>query len=108
FFFSSRRRHTSFSRDWSSDVCSADLFLQDARLLEQCRNPQGDQVSSGVNKLVLNRAAGQAFVWHSHTVDADPSPVPAAEAVWSRSEERRVGQESSAGSRAEQVKKRRG
>src|SRR5690606_40802976 len=26
FFFSSRRRHTRFSRDWSSDVCSSDLF----------------------------------------------------------------------------------
>src|SRR5690606_39865149 len=25
-FFSSRRRHTSFSRDWSSDVCSSDLI----------------------------------------------------------------------------------
>src|SRR5690606_39522541 len=25
--FSSRRRHTRFSRDWSSDVCSSDLFL---------------------------------------------------------------------------------
>src|SRR5690606_39825484 len=25
FFFSSRRRHTSFSRDWSSDVCSSYL-----------------------------------------------------------------------------------
>src|SRR5690606_41060228 len=24
-FFSSRRRHTIFSRDWSSDVCSSDL-----------------------------------------------------------------------------------
>src|SRR5690606_35573453 len=24
-FFSSRRRHTMFSRDWSSDVCSSDL-----------------------------------------------------------------------------------
>src|SRR5690606_40319381 len=29
FFFSSRRRHTRFSRDWSSDVCSSDL--EDAR-----------------------------------------------------------------------------
>src|SRR5207302_2915273 len=28
FFFSSRRRHTRFSRDWSSDVCSSDLKLQ--------------------------------------------------------------------------------
>src|SRR5690606_34876642 len=27
FFFSSRRRHTRFSRDWSSDVCSSDLCL---------------------------------------------------------------------------------
>src|SRR5690606_39459920 len=25
FVFSSRRRHTRFSRDWSSDVCSSDL-----------------------------------------------------------------------------------
>src|SRR5690606_40904196 len=24
-FFSRRRRHTRFSRDWSSDVCSSDL-----------------------------------------------------------------------------------
>src|SRR2546429_6740770 len=27
FFFSSRRRHTRCSRDWSSDVCSSDLLL---------------------------------------------------------------------------------
>src|SRR5690606_40190927 len=26
--FSSRRRHTRFSRDWSSDVCSSDLELE--------------------------------------------------------------------------------
>src|SRR2546430_6211850 len=29
FFFSSRRRHTRFDCDWSSDVCSSDLPLQD-------------------------------------------------------------------------------
>src|SRR5690606_15540445 len=28
FFFSSRRRHTRFSRDWSSDVCSSDLMMR--------------------------------------------------------------------------------
>src|SRR2546430_10688200 len=28
FFFSSRRRHTRFDCDWSSDVCSSDLFVQ--------------------------------------------------------------------------------
>src|SRR3712207_3795008 len=27
FFFSSRRRHTRYWRDWSSDVCSSDLFV---------------------------------------------------------------------------------
>src|SRR5699024_11472807 len=27
FFFSSRRRHTRSKRDWSSDVCSSDLFI---------------------------------------------------------------------------------
>src|SRR5439155_16169498 len=27
FFFSSRRRHTRWPRDWSSDVCSSDLGL---------------------------------------------------------------------------------
>src|SRR3989442_7893413 len=29
FFFSSRRRHTRCGRDWSSDVCSSDLFALD-------------------------------------------------------------------------------
>src|SRR5690606_40455747 len=34
FFFSSRRRHTRFSRDWSSDVCSSDLEMRVLRLDE--------------------------------------------------------------------------
>src|SRR5690625_5637351 len=29
FFFSSRRRHTRWPRDWSSDVCSSDLYPWD-------------------------------------------------------------------------------
>src|SRR5690606_41030457 len=37
FFFSSRRRHTRFSRDWSSDVCSSDL----RHLWYRCRNLRG-------------------------------------------------------------------
>src|SRR5438445_8461795 len=28
FFFSSRRRHTRYWRDWSSDVCSSDLAIR--------------------------------------------------------------------------------
>src|SRR5436309_3732271 len=35
FFFSSIRRHTRFSRDWSSDVCSSDLDVPiDAQIAE--------------------------------------------------------------------------
>src|SRR2546429_5827591 len=33
FFFSSRRRHTRCSRDWSSDVCSSDLMKVPAPIL---------------------------------------------------------------------------
>src|SRR3712207_9457794 len=35
FFFSSRRRHTRYWRDWSSDVCSSDL----------CSAPKGSSIS---------------------------------------------------------------
>src|SRR3712207_4452505 len=31
FFFSSRRRHTRYWRDWSSDVCSSDLYANGSR-----------------------------------------------------------------------------
>src|SRR5690349_25165119 len=33
FFFSSRRRHTRSLRDWSSDVCSSDLWRSARELL---------------------------------------------------------------------------
>src|SRR5439155_3273019 len=34
FFFSSRRRHTRWPRDWSSDVCSSDLFRMTTETLD--------------------------------------------------------------------------
>src|SRR5256886_11692166 len=41
FFFSSRRRHTRFDCDWSSDVCSSDLprswLLNKIKKVEQLR-----------------------------------------------------------------------
>src|SRR2546427_7012022 len=55
FFFSSRRRHTRFDCDWSSDVCSSDLFqnppsaafwnkqIQEARELKQDRHKTSDE-----------------------------------------------------------------
>src|SRR2546430_10809855 len=44
FFFSSRRRHTRFDCDWSSDVCSSDVKSGQAigKLVEYC----GDAVES--------------------------------------------------------------
>src|SRR3712207_8833238 len=46
FFFSSRRRHTRYWRDWSSDVCSSDLLtprsppLSGGRIVSLCgRDP---------------------------------------------------------------------
>src|SRR5437762_10277061 len=45
FFFSSRRRHTRYIGDWSSDVCSSDLNVADAKarnqILAQVATAQG-------------------------------------------------------------------
>src|SRR5215203_6401523 len=45
FFFSSRRRHTRYWRDWSSDVCSSDLIGALATGIEQPSAARG-QVGS--------------------------------------------------------------
>src|SRR5689334_24412864 len=42
FFFSSRRRHTSWNCDWSSDVCSSDLAAA-VVLIHQADVVSGDQ-----------------------------------------------------------------
>src|SRR5690625_5809124 len=42
FFFSSRRRHTIWPRDWSSDVCSSDLVRSGACRFH--RGMEGDRV----------------------------------------------------------------
>src|SRR5437762_3163121 len=39
FFFSSRRRHTRYIGDWSSDVCSSDLFLNANYIRFMATNP---------------------------------------------------------------------
>src|SRR5690625_5487955 len=40
FFFSSRRRHTRWPRDWSSDVCSSDLTSGDPAVVKVLENIQ--------------------------------------------------------------------
>src|SRR5205807_8229008 len=40
FFFSSRRRHTRLQGDWSSDVCSSDLYIDGRQSFSICRKRQ--------------------------------------------------------------------
>src|SRR3712207_8638439 len=48
FFFSSRRRHTRYWRDWSSDVCSSDLYLWIfPQEVEGGYQPEREQIGSG-------------------------------------------------------------
>src|SRR5690348_1143080 len=47
FFFSSRRRHTRWTGDWSSDVCSSDLGLPPAVALQQQRGAPTTRSSVG-------------------------------------------------------------
>src|SRR3989337_24917 len=49
FFFSSRRRHTRCYRDWSSDVCSADL-----RRWWRCS--QGNAIPEGIGRQAFSEA----------------------------------------------------
>src|SRR5690348_17784875 len=69
FFFSSRRRHTRWTGDWSSDVCSSDLFGWSV-----------DPWMAAALGLSLNASAFLGEIWRG-----------AIENV--RSEERRVGKE---------------
>src|SRR5260370_38678261 len=44
FFFSSRRRHTRFKCDWSSDVCSSDLRRTERESAESRKDTGGASV----------------------------------------------------------------
>src|SRR5687768_18352926 len=87
FFFSSRRRHTRCSRDWSSDVCSSDLSLVGAnREFILNRIPH-------VGRLLVDDAAG--LLRHAEVVvlaTGEPDFLPLLQQL-DRSEERRVGKE---------------
>src|SRR2546427_4344432 len=78
FFFSSRRRHTRFDCDWSSDVCSSDLAGLPGK-------------SSGLD-IAQRLGLDPAIVAKARTL-IDPSEAQAAALVAKRSEERRVGKE---------------
>src|SRR5690606_39868164 len=88
FFFSSRRRHTRFSRDWSSDVCSSDLSFPHVAVCVQknhlvltgSRFPLGQHNDNARRVSVVEKVVRQ----QDHAVD---------QVVIDRSEERRVGKE---------------
>src|SRR2546429_9043647 len=69
FFFSSRRRHTRCSRDWSSDVCSSDLRQRPLSSVEVKKSTVNRIVCSG-NEGGLVRAQKQSkrryFLGFSH------------------------------------------
>src|SRR3712207_2829158 len=66
FFFSSRRRHTRYWRDWSSDVCSSDLGLG----LSKDHEPSVYRCLSG--ELTLDEAARETGTERLSIVNATP------------------------------------
>src|SRR6266550_3351602 len=95
FFFSSRRRHTRCSRDWSSDVCSSDLEgageraggrlrVYTARYMLIVRGKERGQSRIEVEETALSPAAVIARVMQAaaeRTGDPEP-PVAVGPAVW--------------------------
>src|SRR2546430_3623370 len=86
FFFSSRRRHTRFDCDWSSDVCSSDLPSEGRR---DCA-AYGEQISyeqhaASARQRIAGYTLFERYLRLGH-------PFVAAHHR-SRSEERRVGKE---------------
>src|SRR6266700_6836837 len=70
FFFSSRRRHTRFSRDWSSDVCSSDL----QRGVLNLAHDQGD-VRSSLRRVNANALNGVDAEWLTPAEVAEFCPI---------------------------------
>src|SRR5690606_39998286 len=81
FFFSSRRRHTRFSRDWSSDVCSSDLYVQNGTQYD------GTFLGKADPKVYLN------YLQLPVTFQYQPELGTGRLLLGVRSEERRVGKE---------------
>src|SRR5438445_12608066 len=96
FFFSSRRRHTRYWRDWSSDVCSSDLAA-----LQCISAPPHPATTAGI----LSCSSAEHDV---NVADSSDSCARLPIDAQVRSEERRVGKECSPWWGRNQDKKRRG
>src|SRR2546430_4353553 len=86
FFFSSRRRHTRFDCDWSSDVCSSDLYSNAAWWRGEVRPTRGHGRAPAA---VRGRSGSQTAVLRP---GAEARMTASARTSY-RSEERRVGKE---------------
>src|SRR5690606_39738362 len=91
FFFSSRRQHTRFSRDWSSDVCSSDLIYGIGNPVEFGKNVIHLQVGDRIprNQLLFKLVD---ILYSRTNVDLTRGTFR-VKGDTVRSEERRVGKE---------------
>src|SRR2546427_736314 len=63
FFFSSRRRHTRFDCDWSSDVCSSDLLLRRDRTSSTAAQAMDTQVCAANSLAAIKPATAGVGNW---------------------------------------------
>src|SRR5690606_40708489 len=91
YFFSSRRRHTRFSRDWSSDVCSSDLGRH---VPAAVGGPPGrlEGVQSHLLQQLVQADGLAALLW-TEQPPPDDTGGDEGHRHRERSEERRVGKE---------------
>src|SRR2546430_3119462 len=87
FFFSSRRRHTRFDCDWSSDVCSSDL--KGVRFEEE--EEDGDSTEENGNTTEGNLM--ETLIEGDDRVTPSQTFYETVLRDFKRSEERRVGKE---------------
>src|SRR5205085_5619826 len=95
FFFSSRRRHTRFDCDWSSDVCSSDLAKLVRPRIQQFRQP-GDTRSAWAKEFLRQQFRSEFGGDHPPDWQVHTSFLPDVQDA-ARSEERRVGRERGSG-----------
>src|SRR6476469_8872214 len=78
FFFSSRRRHTRYIGDWSSDVCSSDLDLGSVRKLAARIRQAGiaSAASAALHNVEAPSASDVADLLRTMIAALEASPVP--------------------------------